>query len=160
KLSPIDVGRLETSALFMAEYGGTLKEHGYWPTNIVEPSEVVGEVVNLAKNWKIQLGQGRELRTVVQHGDLNPNNIIMRRRSNPVLIDLSRLKHWPVGYDLARLSLMLRLRLVDVDRHEDWLPDKLDRWQSEPIAYLDQPQDPKKSLCPESAFCDQQFYHF
>ncbi len=160
KLTQIDLGRLETSATFMAALGATLRNQGFWPADCADPETMATDIINLADGWSKQLKRWGEVRTVVQHGDLNPGNVLIRKRGNPVLIDLSRLGHWPIGYDMSRLSLMLRLRLMDAAGYRDWIPDKLETWLSEPIANLDGPFSLNEALCPESVYCDEQFYNY
>jgi hypothetical protein len=159
-LSPIDKGRFETSAEFLKELGTTLLGAAYWPKNFPEPSTIVEDVTGLANAWEERLSKFPNLPIAVQHGDLNPGNVILRSSGSPVLIDLSRLGHWPIGYDLSRLSLMLRLRLVDTQGCRDWLPDRIGTWLSEAVACLKQEHSSAEALCPESLYCDEQFDYF
>ena len=76
------------------------------------------------------------------------------------LIDLSRLRDWPIGYDLSRLSTMLRLRLALADEQEDWFPESLARCYCEPVANIDAQIEPESSLCPAAVYCDQAFRGF
>lgn len=160
KLSPIDLGRLETSAQFLRELGSVLKNEGLWPDAQHDPDRVIDEAIDMSKSWSARLSKIGELPTVVQHGDLNPGNVILPGTGSFVLIDLSRLGHWPIGYDLARLSLMLRIRLVDGQSCRDWLPDRIGNWLSESVAGLGADIAQSEALCPESVYCDQQFYSF
>jgi hypothetical protein len=162
KLFPIDISRLESSALFVAELGDTLLSQGYWPTSTAEPEELTAEVTELAKTWNGSRLTSLTLRTVLQHGDLNPGNVLIREDQDgvPILIDLSRLGQWPIGYDLCRLALMLRLRLMDAHKQADWLPDGLVRWAGEPVAYLNGDEKSHPVLCLEAKYCDFQFKKF
>jgi hypothetical protein len=162
KLTPVDIGRLETSVDFIAEFGDTLAGRGFWPPALGEPQEVASDVVQMARGWSESNITQVNLPTVVQHGDLNPGNILIRdnQDSFPVLIDLSRLGRWPIGYDLSRLSLMLRLRLLDADGHRDWLPDGLRQWSQESVARLDRDSASNHYLCPEGQYCDDQYRLF
>ena len=160
RLSPIDLGRLETSAQFMRELGSVLKNEGLWPDGQHDPDRVIDDVTEMSKSWSARLSKIGELPTVVQHGDLNPGNVILPETGSFVLIDLSRLGHWPIGYDLSRLSLMLRIRLVDGQSCRDWLPDRIGNWLSESVAGLGADIAQNEALCPESVYCDQQFYSF
>lgn len=162
KLTPIDVSRLETSSQFMGELGETLTRSGMWPTSLPNPYEITGEVSDLVRNWSNCTLGDVSLKTVVQHGDLNPGNVLVRKEatSTPILIDLSRLGHWPIGYDLSRLSLLLRLRLMDGDKNRDWLPNGLVDWLGESVAQLNPRGDGKSSLCAAAQYCDDQFRGF
>jgi hypothetical protein len=55
---------------------------------------------------------------------------------------------------------MLRLRLVNTQGYVDWLPDGLDEWLSENVAYLGRGTTKSEPICPESVYCDEQFQHF
>jgi hypothetical protein len=78
----------------------------------------------------------------------------------PRLIDLSRLGSWPIGYDLSRLSVMLRLILTDSTGQMDWMPTGLIKWYREPVALIDKKVNSDNALCPASVFCDQKFRQF
>jgi hypothetical protein len=159
KLTPIDVSRLETSAVFVKELGDTLVKRNYWPADSGSPSEVTEQLAHLALSWNESTLTQATVRTVLQHGDLNPGNILIREDEDgvPVLIDLSRLGQWPIGYDLARLALMLRLRLMSAHIHEDWFPDSLATWSSESVCRLDRDSDSNDIRCLEAQYCDSQF---
>jgi hypothetical protein len=159
KLTPTDIGRLETSIKFIVELSTTLQGRGFWPATETAPDVMAGEVTTLAKTWSDNQLTNVELRTVIQHGDLNPGNVIIRRSQNieAILIDLARLGPWHIGYDLSRLALMLRLRLLNVIGQQDWLPEGLEQWLSESPASTDENISPDSQLCPEAAYCDQQF---
>lgn len=159
RLNPIDIGRLEASATFIAEFGATLRKHKLWPRS-GKPSRVASEVVELARDWDMRICGESRTWAVMQHGDLNPGNVLIRSDGAPILIDLSRLGPWPIGYDLSRLALMLRLRLIGSAGHQDWLPDYLKQWYDHSVAFVDLDIDPKSSLCPPGAYCDQQFRNF
>ena len=161
KLAPIDISRLETSASFVAELGGALVDRGYWPQSIGTPAEVTRELTDLAKGWSKSKLTNVQVRTILQHGDLNPGNILVRddRDRVPILIDLSRLGPWPVGYDLSRLALMLRLRLMSSINHADWFPDHLILWTDESVARLDR-DITDSPFCFEAQYCESQYRRF
>jgi hypothetical protein len=116
-------------------------------------------IIDLAKTWSDSLLTGVDLKTLVQHGDLNPGNVLVRRSQSveAVLIDLSRLGPWHVGYDLSRLALMLRLRLLDVTGQKDWMPEGLEKWVGESLVCINKEIIPDSKSCPEGVYCDQQF---
>jgi hypothetical protein len=157
--TPLDISRLESSSSFLVGLGDTLRERGHWPVR-VKPSAVVEGLMDLVNNWSDFFGDRAKVWFAVQHGDLNPGNVMVLPDGTPRLIDLARLGSWPVGYDLARLSLMLRLRLMGTRAHQDWLPDHLGAWYGEPVATVDGISHAGTPLCPEAAYCDQQFGEF
>ena len=157
-LTDIDLGRLEASIGFLTELGKSLNEKDYWPIDI-SPEKVCSGVQELARGWRTATWTNVEIPAVVQHGDLNPGNVMITE-TGPVLIDLQRLGPWPVGYDVSRLALILRLRLMDADGHRDWLPDALRQWQQEPVAELNVDASPDEALCSAAMYCDQQFAKF
>lgn len=159
KLSPTDIGRLETSVKFLVDLSNTLQSQGFWPVARTSPSIMGDEIIDLAKTWSDSQLIDVDLKTLVQHGDLNPGNVLVRRSQNAeaVLIDLSRLGPWHVGYDLSRLALMLRLRLLDVIGQKDWIPEGLGKWVGESLVCIDKEIIPDSKSCPEGVYCDQQF---
>jgi hypothetical protein len=158
-LTPIDVSRLESSSPFLVSFGDTLSERGNWPVS-VKPSTVLDELVDLANNWMDYFSDWAQVSFGVQHGDLNPGNVMVLADGTSRLIDLSRLGSWPIGYDLARLSLMLRLRLMSSRGQQDWLPDDLAAWCGEPVASVEETVHRGTPLCPEAAYCDQEYRKF
>lgn len=159
KLSLTDVGRLETSIKFLVDLSNTLQSQGLWPIQKTAPSTMGDEIKELANNWSDSQLTNIDLKTLVQHGDLNPGNVLVRRSQNveAVLIDLSRLGPWHVGYDLSRLALILRLRLLDAIGQKDWMPERLEKWISESLVCIDKEIIPDSKSCPEGVYCDQQF---
>lgn len=162
RLLPIDISRLETSAEFIANFGETLLKNDLWPNNLEEPHKMSRELIDLAKNWTVVDITEINVKTILQHGDLNPGNILIRQDEDgfPVLIDLSRLGQWPIGYDLSRLALLLRLRLIEVNQHADWLPNGLRNWAVESVARFDRDITSNGVICPEAQYCDDQFRQF
>ncbi len=162
KLTPTDIGRLETSLKFLVDLGSTLQSRGFWPVGETAPDAMAQEVSDLAKTWSENQLTNVELRVVIQHGDLNPGNVLIRRSQSieAVLIDLARLGPWHVGYDLSRLALMLRLRLINAIGQQDWMPDGLQQWLLESVTCLEREVSLDSQLCPEGAYCDQQFRRY
>jgi hypothetical protein len=156
-ITPLDISRLETSARFLGELGRTLQKQAWLPLDL-DPEKVASDVVQMAKEWSGFIKV--KVKTILQHGDLNPGNVFLQTDGFPVLIDLSRLGPWPVGYDLSRLALSLRLRLTDADGRRDWLPQNLKTWLLEPAAEIDKIRDPVGSVCSEAVYCEQQFRLF
>lgn len=162
KLSPTDIGRLATSIEFIVDLSNTLRSRGLWPVAGVAPDAMADEVRELARTWSDGRLTNVELRTLIQHGDLNPGNVLVRRsqKVEAVLIDLARLGPWHVGYDLSRLALILRLRLLDVAGQKDWMPEGLERWVEESLVCIDEEIAPDSKSCPEGVYCDQQFRRY
>lgn len=160
RLSPIDIGRIETSVKFLSQFGTAMKSHGLWGIDDVDVTFIAKDLLKLARGWSQWSGLSPELISIVQHGDLNPGNIMLSKDGSPVLIDLARLGHWPVGYDLSRLSVMLRLRLVDWGDLRDWLHFGLRDWLSEETGALEAMDDDAEPICMESIYCDQRFGGF
>jgi|GEM_PF-5090026 len=156
RLTPTDIGRLETSLEFIVDLGSTLQGRELWPVDEA-PSVIASRVLELVRTWTDNDLLGVGLRTAVQHGDLNPGNVLISANGEATLIDLARLGPWHLGYDLSRLALMLRLRLIDAAGRLDWLPERLHEWATERVASFDEAVNPDERLCPEGAFCDQQF---
>jgi hypothetical protein len=63
------------------------------------------------------------------------------------------------GYDLARLALTLRLRLVDRAEQQDWLPFGLTDWLEEHVADIAADSEPS-GTCPAAMLCDERFRKF
>ena len=154
-LSPIDCRRAEQSLLFLKEIGSTIKKGSQWPTSLPEPIEISNNVSKLINNWNTLLTEEGQLLSVGQHGDLNPGNIIIPKEGKVVLIDLSRLGLWSVGYDISRLATLLRIRLIDKEGSQDWVINRLNTWIEEKFCSIDTKNMPENSLCPPSAYCDQ-----
>jgi hypothetical protein len=158
-LSPVDVGRLESSAEFIAELGDVLVRDALWPDDIPAPRKMSEDVVLLAQRWSTDEITDVCLAEAVQHGDLNPGNVMIDSDGVPVLIDFQRLGRWPLGYDLARLSGLLRIRVTDAASKEDWLPFKLRSWvkDSEGIGLE---ANGRVSICSEAHFCEAEFLRY
>ena len=156
-LGPIDLGRARTSLPILAQYGHVMARLGQWPDNIGSPDEVATSVDTLISNWETIIQSEAPLLGVLQHGDLNPGNILLSKSGNPVLIDLARLGVWPVGYDLCRLATMLRLRLTDSHGREDWIVNRVTEWYKEDFCQIILEVDCASSKCPPSVYCDQAF---
>lgn len=157
-LSPIDIGTFETSARFIETFAKSLQRASFWPSEFGNPSDVTEELVTLVKNWNVSNLTNVNLKTVLQHGDLNPANVMIQKDGSPMLLDLQRMRpSWPIGYDLSRLAIMLRLRLMSVTDHEDWLPNDLTTWLSAKIGLLEDAYEVSPTLCSEAAYCDERF---
>lgn len=55
---------------------------------------------------------------------------------------------------------MLRLRLMDVRKQRDWMPDRLLEWTGESVADLDADLSVRTGMCFEARYCDYQFRRF
>lgn len=158
KLTSIDVGRIEASVTFLSGLGAAIVRHGLWDFEGFEVDMIGGDIISLARAWARWSVLGVSLWGVIQHGDLNPGNVIVAKDGSPILIDLARLGIWPVGYDLSRLSLMLRLRLVDWKGSDDWFHFGLPKWIAEPTGLFEPVSS--DAICMASVYCDQRFGEF
>lgn len=155
-LTAVDLGRLSRSAGFQRTLGLSLIDRGIVPTLPID--RWCSDLIELATHWSDAALTQSELPLVVQHGDLNPGNVIMRKHAAPVFIDFARLKPWPIGYDLSRLGLMLRLHLLGAESEAtEWFPDELPTWLN---AGVDTLSSGTTRLCPAAAACDDAFETF
>jgi len=159
-LSPIDAGRAQQSLSFLVDAGGTLEEMGEWPAGHPTAREVSAEVSWIIEHWEDLLSRQGDLLSVAQHGDMNPGNVLVPALGRVVLIDFSRLGIWPVGYDVARLAAILRIRLTDHAGQRDWVQNRLQYWMREDFCPIDNANDPSAAVCPAAAYCDQRFRVF
>jgi len=154
KLSAIDVGRFETSVSFLVELANASLIRGHWPSGLARPQSIAERIQRVVRGWS-DCVSGIRLKTVLQHGDLNLGNVIVRPDGSPILIDLARFGVWHVGYDLSRLRIMFHLRLMGSEHMDDWFPDSLGGWLAESLE-LPAAQTgtvPATSICPESMEC-------
>jgi aminoglycoside phosphotransferase (APT) family kinase protein len=158
-LSPVDIGRLETSAMFLSEIGVALAARQLWPVNLPSALTIASEVIKLARQWSGDELTAVQLAETVQHGDLNPGNVIIDGEGVPVLVDFQRLGPWPIGYDLTRLAGLLQIRLTDARDRSDWLPFNLGLW-SRDVRVQTKGEYTSDPVCPESSFCDEQFFEY
>lgn len=114
----------------------------------------------IIEHWKDLLGRQDDLLSVGQHGDMNPGNVLVPAPDRVVLIDFSRLGTWPVGYDVARLAAILRIRLTDHAGQRDWMQNRLYYWMREGFCSIDTASDPSAAVCPAATYCDQRFRGF
>lgn len=159
-LSAVALGRASQSIEFLGNVGDCAEELGQWPSSVPSAQTIAEAMSEVLKKWESLLNREDDLLSVGQHGDLNPSNILIPVEGNVVLIDFSRLGRWPVGYDIARLAVLLRIRLTDHDRHRDWAENGLKVWANENFCCLEVKQDPDSSVCPWAMYCDQQFRAF
>lgn len=159
QLTPLDISRLQSSMEFLAEFGHTLQERDGW-SGRASPEQIIADVSQFAIEWLDVLCPDFRVWQGIQHGDLNPGNVLILSDSTPRLIDLARFGSWPIGYDLSRLALMIRLRIVDASGHSDWFPESFEKICCESVALIDGPVDINAALCPEAVYCDQSFYQY
>jgi hypothetical protein len=157
-LSAVDMARIRASARELARVGRGAERRGFWPNEFARPEECSDAVVALAEQWPGLEAMNVKVFTCLQHGDANPRNVFVGRDGTVAFIDPARLREWPLGYDVARFSTQLRLRLLGADSGEDCFADSLASW----CAWLLPGTQPTAStgLCPESEFCDEQFEDF
>ena len=115
-----DCDRLEASLDDVVSVGEGLRKRGQWPDGMVSAELLRERLLLTAKAWATDVCAEIMLPSCVQHGDLNPTNIMMSRDKFPRLIDLSRLGDWPIGYDLSRLCLLLRVHGLAGDDGENY----------------------------------------
>jgi hypothetical protein len=156
-LSAVDSGRADQSLAFLKDAATSAQKLGHWPTNTPSPADMVGQVRSVVAEWSTRLTREEPLLGIGQHGDLNPGNVLIPAPGKVVLIDFARLGRWPVGYDIARLATMLRIRLTDQTTHLDWVENRIRAWASEPFCSTGGAVDPARSVCPWAAYCDQVF---
>jgi hypothetical protein len=65
-----------------------------------------------------------------------------------------------VGYDLARLATMLRIRLTDSAKHLDWAENGIGRWAKQAFPNVNEASGESDGQCPSADYCDQQFREF
>ena len=159
-LLPIDQHRAKKSCVELPQMAQVLAEVGGWPPNVPEPAALFLRIKRVIETWSDLLVTSPPLRWVLQHGDLSPRNVILGDAGQLSFIDLARYDHWPVGYDLCRLAIQLRIRLVDRARGLDWVQNGLARWCMEPILALEGPANPATSLCPPAALCERRLHEW
>lgn len=159
-LSRDDLGRASQSIEFLGNVGSCAEELGQWPSGVPSARTIAETMSEVLHKWKSLLSSEDDLLCVGQHGDLNPSNILVPVPGSVVLIDRSRLGHRPVGYDIARLAVLLRIRLTDHDKHRDWAENRLRVWAKEEFCSLEAEQDTASSVCPWATYCDQRFRAF
>jgi hypothetical protein len=157
-LSSIDCYRAKKTCRDLPLMAEVIAEMGGWSDNWPSPMVLFREIERVIDEWESLRETVGPLHWVLQHGDLNPNNVFVDDNCQVTFIDLARLDHWPVGYDLCRLVIQLRIRFIDQSRGRDWLQNNLSRWREEPLFALDGTADPSCSLCPPAALCEQQLY--
>ncbi|MBK9241036.1 MAG: aminoglycoside phosphotransferase family protein [Acidobacteria bacterium] len=159
RLTALDISRFETSAAFLQTLWEAMREEGMMDGVVEGPDEVVSALLTHIVNWADWEMLRTTVRTAVQHGDMNPRNVMLRKDGRVVLIDLARLRPWPVGYDLSRLSLMLRLRTVDYSSRREYLPGAVQLWLADRVAEVGVNRRDGQ-LCPAASCCDQVYQLF
>ncbi len=159
QLTPVDIGRLKTSAGFLAQLGDALFRAALWPKELPRAGEIAAEMTALAQKWSEDEITDVQLAESVQHGDLNPGNIIIDPDGVPALIDFQRLGRWPLGYDVARLAGLLRIRLTDTRDKSDWRPFRFPVWCQECLAWS-QGAAISDPICLEATFCEREFLSY
>ena len=155
-LGVVDLERAKQSLEFLEGVGAWADKLGQWPDDVSPVSEVTGEVSAMLVDWERLLSSVGDLQCVCQHGDLNVGNVLIPPQGNVVLIDLARLGRWPIGYDIGRLAVMLRMRMTDHHRSRDWVENRLKVWCSEEFCAVGG-SDVDSSVCPWAMHCDQEF---
>jgi hypothetical protein len=101
-----------------------------WPADVPSASEVADSLGSFAERWKDGALPvlDSDVPTMVQHGDAHLANVLLTRTGQQVLVDIARVGVWPVGYDVSRLAVQMRLRLPDHAGRADHLPNNLPIW--------------------------------
>lgn len=156
---PVDRGRFETSLAFLLPLGQAMARRRLLKKTDGELKALENRMLRLLEGWDSNPVVTRETFLVLQHGDFNPGNVMLTSTGDLALIDLARFGDWPPGYDLARLALTLRLRLVDRADQQDWLPFGLRHWLKEHVAAIAPDANPS-GTCRAAMLCDESFRKF
>jgi hypothetical protein len=155
----VDRGRFETSLAFLIPLAKTMAQRRLLKKTDQVLSALGNRMLRLLEGWDSNPVVTRETFLVLQHGDFNPGNVMLTSTGDLALIDLARFGDWPPGYDLARLALALRLRLVDRADQQDWLPFGLVHWLKEHVADI-APAARPSGTCRPAMLCDESFRKF
>ena len=135
--------------------GELIAERNGWPEG-PSPRVLFERINNVVTRWRDLILSTKPFFWVLQHGDLNPHNVMVGYKATDfVFIDLARVDNWPAGYDLCRLAIQLRIRMVDRKRGADWIVNRLATWCSEPFLTLDTAMNWEKSQCIPASRCEQ-----
>jgi len=159
QLLEVDCQRAEKSCSELSEMADVLLENNDWLDQWPRPIELFSRIREFVQSWNERLKNESSLQWVLQHGDLNPNNIILNDAGSITFIDLARLDHWPVGYDLMRLCIQLRIRNTGNKKRADWVKNDIAVWCTEPLFSPDQSRD-FASLCPPAAYCESKLFEW
>jgi hypothetical protein len=158
-LSAIDRHRAKRTCRDLPQMAEVIAEQGGWPREWPAPSVLFSRIERIVDRWDTLLSEVTPLRWVLQHGDLNPNNVILDDAGQVTFIDLARLDHWPVGYDLCRLIIQLRIRFIDHTRGLDWLQNNIFAWRKESLFRLmGGATTSLDSPCPPASLCEERLY--
>ena len=157
QFKPLDFSRLRASAEFLRTLGPELERQGLWPKGTPPPAVISERIIQSGELWRD--GKWKVLDQVVpvmvQHGDVHIANVLLTRNGQQVLVDIARIGVWPVGYDISRLAIQMRLRLPDRSGAADYLPTNLHFWLSQdPSGEHDEGASPACVLADE---CDVAF---
>lgn len=154
--SEIDLDRARQACGFLLDIASVMVTRNHWPVRAPHPQDLFEQINELLFNWRNNLEKTLPFQWVLQHGDLNPHNVMVGAADQITFIDLARLGHWPVGYDLSRLAIQLKIRLVDQAGKLDWFEDRLATWCEEAIWGLGLGSTSKSasSHCPPAELCE------
>jgi hypothetical protein len=79
KLAELDKSRALASLPVLRECGDVMKAHGAWPSSLPSPKKLESEISALVSNWDVLMDREKSLFSVLQHGDLNPGNVIVQK---------------------------------------------------------------------------------
>ena len=155
-LTPIDLYRAKKSCTELLPMAQVIAKKRGWPVGIPSPTITFKRIERLLAAWPNVVRSTPPLYWVLQHGDLNPHNVILGEAGQITFIDLARLDQWPVGYDLCRLAIQLRIRLVDRSCGVEWVQNNLPTWGAELVFDLGNTDTARARRCPPAALCEQQ----
>ncbi|WP_075089807.1 phosphotransferase [Verrucomicrobium spinosum] len=83
-LLPVDIDRIKKSCSELRGMASCLKHDGGWPSTDVDPELLFRNIEVTALNWNEALDNLPPLLWVLQHGDLNPHNVIVGELGQPL----------------------------------------------------------------------------
>jgi hypothetical protein len=141
----------------LREIAETMEKRGLWPsTPFVRSSEIGRKAFHVIESWESNVAKLGDVTMTYQHGDANPRNIFIHG-DRTFLIDPARIGLWPLGYDIARLALQLRMLLTGASEHADQFADEFVRWVKEPVGDVSIRKDAETSSCPSAVVCENSF---
>jgi hypothetical protein len=127
-LTNMDVSRVRSSVPFLVKLGNAVSRRGLWPRIGLSPSEAARHALKVAEGWQHFAFAGASGAACVQHGDMNLRNVFIEEGWHVSFIDPARLRDWPLGYDLARLGIQLRVQWWDGREGRDYFPEEFAKW--------------------------------
>ncbi len=160
-LSVLDKARLSASVVALKPLSTALAARGCWPAGVPHYDVVCQAVVHVVQNWPAHAFVQEPSPHVLQHGDLNPRNVLVNA-NDLVLIDGARISVWPVGYDFARLTLQLTIRTMAHANCQDVFGDNFANWSVGALGATDAetavglPDEARQTVEAYRTWCDAQ----